>query len=157
MTDCDNTAQMHTYSDNEATAIDDESTTVRTLNASDSGEITAMSVTVDIEHTWRGAAEETLDVHMVVERIGSKSVTYGFQFQRGDQKIAQGWITVVCCLVRHGQPPESCPIPNELVEKFSAYLQKVPARVQCNYLLWRVTAASMKYLNEEARKISLKS
>ena len=45
-------------------------------------------------------------------------------------------------------------VPSYL-EKFSAYLQKVPARVQSNYMLWRVAAASMKYLTEEARKISL--
>ncbi len=42
------------------------------------------------------------------------------------------------------------------VKHFSAYMQTVPARVQSNYMLWRVAAASMKYLNEEARKISLK-
>ena len=46
-------------------------------------------------------------------------------------------------------------VPSYLV-KFSSYLQTVPARVQSNYMLWRVAAASMKYLNEEARKISLK-
>ena len=42
------------------------------------------------------------------------------------------------------------------IQKFASYLQTVPARVQSNYMLWRVAAASMKYLNEEARKISLK-
>ena len=42
------------------------------------------------------------------------------------------------------------------IRKFSGYIVTVPPRVQANYLLWRATAASMKYLNEEARKISLK-
>ncbi|TRY73034.1 hypothetical protein TCAL_01898 [Tigriopus californicus] len=46
-------------------------------------------------------------------------------------------------------------VPEYLV-KFSSFIQKVPARVQSNYMLWRVAAASMKYLNEEARKISLR-
>lgn len=42
------------------------------------------------------------------------------------------------------------------IQKFSKYLKTVPARVQSNYMLWRVAAASMRYLTEEARKISLK-
>ena len=42
------------------------------------------------------------------------------------------------------------------IRKFSAHLSGVPARVQANYMLWRVAAASMKYLDDEARKISLK-
>lgn len=39
---------------------------------------------------------------------------------------------------------------------FSRALQSTPARVQSNYMLWRAASASMKYLTEEARKISLK-
>jgi membrane metallo-endopeptidase-like protein 1 len=46
-------------------------------------------------------------------------------------------------------------VPSYL-QKFSAHLATVPARVQSNYMVWRVAAASMKYLDEEARKISLK-
>lgn len=44
----------------------------------------------------------------------------------------------------------------EYISKFSKYIQETPARVQANYMLWRAAAASMKYLTEEARKISLK-
>ena len=42
------------------------------------------------------------------------------------------------------------------IDNFSKFIQKTPARVQANYMLWRAAAASMKYLNDEARKISLK-
>ena len=42
------------------------------------------------------------------------------------------------------------------LQKFSQFIQKTPARVQANYMLWRAAAASMKYLTENARKISLK-
>ena len=42
------------------------------------------------------------------------------------------------------------------IQKFSQFIQKTPARVQANYMLWRAAAASMKYLTENARKISLK-
>ena len=43
----------------------------------------------------------------------------------------------------------------DYVKKFTSHIRGVPHRVQANYLLWRAAAASMKYLNEEARKISL--
>ena len=46
-------------------------------------------------------------------------------------------------------------VPSYL-EKFSRYIQQTPDRVQANYMLWRAAAASMKYLTEDARKISLK-
>jgi membrane metallo-endopeptidase-like protein 1 len=46
-------------------------------------------------------------------------------------------------------------VPSYL-QKFSQFIQKTPARVQANYMLWRVAAASMKYLTEASRKISLK-
>jgi membrane metallo-endopeptidase-like protein 1 len=46
-------------------------------------------------------------------------------------------------------------VPSYL-QKFAAHLKKVSARIQSNYMVWRVAAASMKYLDEEARKISLK-
>ena len=44
----------------------------------------------------------------------------------------------------------------DYIRKFSTFIQTQPARVQANYMLWRAAAASMKYLTDEARKISLK-
>ena len=44
----------------------------------------------------------------------------------------------------------------EYIAKFSKFIQETPARVQANYMLWRAAAASMKYLTNEARKISLR-
>ena len=46
-------------------------------------------------------------------------------------------------------------VPSYL-EKFSRYIQQTSDRVQANYMLWRAAAASMKYLTEDARKISLR-
>ena len=44
----------------------------------------------------------------------------------------------------------------EYIEKFGKFIQETPARIQANYMLWRAAAASMKYLTDQARKISLK-
>src|SRR5438093_12264304 len=43
--------------------------------------------------------EDVLDVAVAALRIGSKSVTYGFDFTRKGQPIAKGKVTSVCCRV----------------------------------------------------------
>src|SRR6266498_4828431 len=44
--------------------------------------------------------EDVLDVAVMIDRIGTKSVTYAFEFSRGGVKIASGKVTSVCCRVR---------------------------------------------------------
>ena len=44
----------------------------------------------------------------------------------------------------------------EFIKKMSSLLEKTPARVQANYLMWRVAASTMGYMTEEAEKIGLK-
>lgn len=43
--------------------------------------------------------EDVLDVSVTIDRIGTKSVTYAFEFTRAGQRIAVGKVTSVCCLV----------------------------------------------------------
>lgn len=43
--------------------------------------------------------EDVLDVAVSIERIGSKSVTFAFEFSRGGAVIARGRVTSVCCRV----------------------------------------------------------
>ena len=59
--------------------------------------------------------DETIDILVSVRRIGSKSVTYGFEFFRGESCVADGSMTVVCCLMKHGISPETVSIPDEFV------------------------------------------
>jgi 4-hydroxybenzoyl-CoA thioesterase/acyl-CoA thioester hydrolase len=79
---------------------------------------------VQAECNYRTAIrfEEIIDVHVVVKRIGAKSVTYGFQFFRGETPIADGSITVVCCLFEHGKPPASVTIPPKFVEAIEPFM-----------------------------------
>ena len=46
-------------------------------------------------------------------------------------------------------------VPSYL-EKMSQLISATPARVQANYLLWRVAASTMSYLTEDVEKIGLK-
>ena len=55
--------------------------------------------------------EEVLDIAVTVERIGEKSVTYGFEFSRGGKVLARGKVTSVCCRIRADHELEAVPIP----------------------------------------------
>jgi YbgC/YbaW family acyl-CoA thioester hydrolase len=57
--------------------------------------------------------EELLDVAVTVERLGEKSVTYGFEFTRGGEVLARGKVTSVCCRVGADGGLEAVPIPAE--------------------------------------------
>ncbi len=43
--------------------------------------------------------EDVLDVAVTIERIGTKSVTYGFEFTRDGLLIARGKVASVCCQI----------------------------------------------------------
>lgn len=43
--------------------------------------------------------EDVLDIAVVIERIGEKSVTFAFEFSRQGTVIARGKVTSVCCRV----------------------------------------------------------
>lgn len=66
--------------------------------------------------------EEIIDIHLLVERIGEKSVTYGFEFQRGETPIANGSLTVVCCVYEPGQSPVSRAVPLPFADAIRPYL-----------------------------------
>jgi acyl-CoA thioester hydrolase len=55
--------------------------------------------------------EDLLDVAVSIERIGGKSVTYGFEFTRGGALIAKGKVTSVCCRAGRDERMESIEIP----------------------------------------------
>ncbi len=81
---------------------------------------------VNAECNYRNAIkfEELIDVHVTVTNIGTKSLTYGFKFFRDQTPVADGSITVVCCLFEHGQRPESVPIPAGFIEKVKPFLSE---------------------------------
>lgn len=55
--------------------------------------------------------EDVLDIAVAVERIGAKSVTFGFEFSRGGGVIARGKVTSVCCRVDGEHRLEAIAIP----------------------------------------------
>lgn len=55
--------------------------------------------------------DDVLDITVTVDRLGAKSVTYGFAFARGDEVLARGKVTSVCCRVGPGHALEGMAIP----------------------------------------------
>jgi YbgC/YbaW family acyl-CoA thioester hydrolase len=60
--------------------------------------------------------EDVLEIGVTLERIGSKSVTYRFDFTRGGEAIAVGRMSAVCCRSENGRI-ESVEIPPEVRAK----------------------------------------
>ena len=65
--------------------------------------------------------EELIDIEVTVKRIGTKSSTYGFEFIRDQELVAQGEITAVCCLIAHGELPKPVIIPEGFLTAVRPY------------------------------------
>jgi len=61
--------------------------------------------------------EDILDIRVVVARKGNKSMTYQFEFRRGEIVIARGQMSSVCCIVGAEGKLKSIPIPDFLAKQ----------------------------------------
>lgn len=62
---------------------------------------------------------DVIEIAVSVERVGTKSVTYGFEFTKDGEAVAQGRITSVCCLVTAERGIEAIEIPDSIREKLT--------------------------------------
>ena len=62
--------------------------------------------------------DDLLEVRVSVVRRGVKSLTFRFEFWRGEVHIASGETKTVCCRLRHGAPLESIEIPEHYADQF---------------------------------------
>lgn len=65
--------------------------------------------------------EDELVIQLSVQRIGGKSVTYHHEIRSGENLVADGTITTVCCEIEHGKRPQSIAIPDHFVNAFKPY------------------------------------
>ena len=68
--------------------------------------------------------EDLLDVAVMIDRVGTKSVTYAFEFFKGPDLLAKGQITAVFCRLRAGHEME----PQEIPGPIRARLERGPAQ-----------------------------
>jgi 4-hydroxybenzoyl-CoA thioesterase/acyl-CoA thioester hydrolase len=82
--------------------------------------ITFPRVKASCEFHSPARCEEVLDIDVTVNRVGTKSVTYGFAFSHRGRDVATGEMTSVCCRIPHGGTPMSIPIPDAMGDKLRA-------------------------------------
>lgn len=75
---------------------------------------------------YQGAArfEDLLDIEVRVESFGNKSIRYGFDIKRGDDKVAKGSIAAVCCVLRPGEHFQSITIPDNIRDRLRPYISE---------------------------------
>jgi YbgC/YbaW family acyl-CoA thioester hydrolase len=61
--------------------------------------------------------EDVLDISVVVDRIGTKSLTFAFEFTLEGKLVARGKVTSCCCLVGPDHRLEGIEIPGTLRQK----------------------------------------
>ncbi len=84
-------------------------------------------VSVQCDYKSPAWCEDELDIAISIERLGKKSITYTFEFTRGDDDqvtthVATGRITCVCCQLEPGRPPFAVELPEELAAKFRPFV-----------------------------------
>ena len=63
---------------------------------------------------------DKLQIKVFVERKGTKSMTYEFEFWARRKKIAEGKMTSVCCALGESGELEAIPIPDEIGRRIDA-------------------------------------
>ncbi len=58
--------------------------------------------------------EQVLEIAVTVDKIGDKSVSFGFEFRHDGAVIARGKMASVCCLVGSGGDIEAVRIPDAI-------------------------------------------
>jgi 4-hydroxybenzoyl-CoA thioesterase/acyl-CoA thioester hydrolase len=61
--------------------------------------------------------EDVMDVHLTVQRLGQKSITFGFAFSHNGSEIACGQLVTACCRL-DGEKLMAIPIPEFIRSKF---------------------------------------
>jgi YbgC/YbaW family acyl-CoA thioester hydrolase len=61
--------------------------------------------------------EEEIEIHVAVEQVGAKSVTYSHEFRRGEDVLARGRITAVYVRVGDDRKLHAAEIPPEIRAK----------------------------------------
>jgi len=77
-------------------------------------------VSVSCDYTRPARFENVLTIGVTVEKVGTKSVSYRFDFTHDGQPIATGRITAVYCKAIPPHGLEALPIPDDLRAKLEA-------------------------------------
>ncbi|MBI4464518.1 MAG: acyl-CoA thioesterase [Acidobacteria bacterium] len=62
--------------------------------------------------------DDLIQIHIWVQRIGTKSLTFGISYKKEKEELAVGRLTVVCSIGTRGQP-RTIEIPPEIRERIA--------------------------------------
>jgi len=62
--------------------------------------------------------EDEIEIRLKLVRKGVKSLTFDADFYRGETRLARGTLKTACCVIEHGKPLVSIPIPDDIAAKF---------------------------------------
>ena len=79
-------------------------------------------VAVECEYFGPLRFEDEVTLRLRVIKVGEKSFTYEVDFMKGQQEVAQGKVTSVCCAVERSGGFAAIAIPPEIREKLAAGL-----------------------------------
>lgn len=77
-------------------------------------------VSASCDYLRPASFEDLLDVDVIVEKVGDKSVTFSFEFSRDGKLLARGKVTSVCCKVGPDNQLQSVSIPATLRARIEA-------------------------------------
>ncbi len=60
---------------------------------------------------------DVLEILVRVGRKGEKSMTYDFEFTRGDVPVARGRLTAVCCILDEPEGLRAIPVPPAIADR----------------------------------------
>ena len=80
-------------------------------------------VSAACEYTTAAVFEDVLGIEVSITRLGNKSVTYQFKFSKGEEVVATGTMSSVCCVIRTGSAPEAIQIPHMLGRLLEPYVE----------------------------------
>ena len=63
--------------------------------------------------------EDVLDIRLSIQRKGTKSLPYAFEFLCEQRSIAKGKLSTICCICNPGEKLRSIPIPNFIADQIS--------------------------------------
>ena len=78
-------------------------------------------VSVNCEYSAPLRFGDVVSVDLAVERVGTSSVKYLFDFTKDDRPIARGKVTAVCCRLADGAKPAAMPIPLDIRSKLEQF------------------------------------
>lgn len=91
----------------------------------DDGVLTWPRVSAQCDYVSPIRFEDVIDIDVSVERIGNKSVVFGFELSHQGRRVATGKLTAVCCRLTPTGPPESIVIPDEIRAKLGALVEEI--------------------------------